>query len=183
MIDWKPIYLEALRRVPVISRACEAAGIARTTAWRALQTDKDFALAHEDAMEQGIDSAEAELFRRAVQGFDEPVIDKGKLAYLCEPALDDEGSVQFDDRGNVKMKLVRDERNMPVPLTVKKHSDYLLGLFVKGRRKKVYAERIEQTGADGAPLIPEGGVDRAARAAQILEVARQRKEQDFSDLC
>ena len=32
------------------------------------------------------------------------------------------------------------------------YSDSLLSLLLKGRRKKVFAERIEQTGADGGPV-------------------------------
>ena len=32
------------------------------------------------------------------------------------------------------------------------YSDSLLALLLKGRRKKVFAERIEQTGADGGPV-------------------------------
>jgi hypothetical protein len=32
------------------------------------------------------------------------------------------------------------------------YSDSLLALLLKGRRKKVFAERVEQTGADGGPI-------------------------------
>lgn len=32
------------------------------------------------------------------------------------------------------------------------YSDSLLALLLKGRRKRVFAERIEQTGADGGPV-------------------------------
>lgn len=32
------------------------------------------------------------------------------------------------------------------------YSDSLLALLLKGRRKKVFAERVEQTGADGGPV-------------------------------
>lgn len=32
------------------------------------------------------------------------------------------------------------------------YSDSLLALLLKGRRKKVFAERVETTGADGGPL-------------------------------
>lgn len=36
--------------------------------------------------------------------------------------------------------------------TKRVYSDSLLALLLKGRRKKVFAERIEQTGADGGPV-------------------------------
>lgn len=32
------------------------------------------------------------------------------------------------------------------------YSDSLLALLLKGRRKRVFAERVEQTGADGGPV-------------------------------
>jgi hypothetical protein len=32
------------------------------------------------------------------------------------------------------------------------YSDSLLALLLKGRRKKVFAERVEETGADGGPI-------------------------------
>jgi hypothetical protein len=51
------------------------------------------------------------------------------------------------------------------------YSDSLLALLLKGRRKKVFAERIEQTGADGGPMktqqvvittgVPGDGIDLA----------------------
>lgn len=36
--------------------------------------------------------------------------------------------------------------------TKRVYSDALLALLLKGRRKKVFAERVEQTGADGGPI-------------------------------
>ena len=53
----------------------------RTTAWRARESDEEFAKAEQDGMEEGGGRAEQEAFRRAVVGFEEPVIDKGRLAY------------------------------------------------------------------------------------------------------
>lgn len=174
--DWKVIYLEALRQVPVIRHACEAAGVDRATAWRARQDDEQFAEAEREAMEEGIDRAEQEAFRRAVVGFEEPVIDKGRLAYRYERYVDAEGVEHY--------RILLDEHGQPVPLTVKKHSDALLGLFLKGRRKKVYAERTEVTGADGGPVQAVDETAKAARVAQLMAMAMQRKaEQDeFGDL-
>jgi len=82
--DWKPAFLAALRSMPVVATACEIVGIERSTAYRAKDGDEDFAAAWDDAMEHGIDKAEQEAFRRAVVGFEEPVIDKGRLAYRYE---------------------------------------------------------------------------------------------------
>lgn len=177
--DWKPAYLAALRQVPVIKHACEAAGIDRTTAWRATKADEDFAEAEREAMEEGIDRAEQEAFRRGVVGFEEPVIDKGRLAYRYEryEAPDVNGNLEE------KWRMVLDANGQPVPLTTRKHSDALLGLVLKGRRKKVYAERTEITGADGAPMQIDETM-RSARVAQLLAMAERRKADadQFGDL-
>lgn len=176
---WRTAYLNALRELPVIKHACEAAGVDRSTAWRARESDPDFADAEREAMEEGVDKAEAEAFRRGVVGFDEPVVDKGRLAYRYAP-------VRVPDvNGNEveEWRIVRDAEGKPVPLTIRKHSDTMLALVLKGRRKKVYADRTELTGPDGAPMQLDE-TTRSARVAQLLAIAAQRKAQqdDFGDL-
>jgi len=156
--DWRPAFLAALRQMPVLRHACETVGIDRATAWRNRQADPEFNAAVEEAMEEGIDLAEQEAIRRGVWGWEEPVIHQGQLMHTTAP----DGSV--------------------VPLTVRKHSDQILALVLKGRRKRVYADRQEITGADGAPLQVDE-TERAARIAAILELARSRRAQDdVSDL-
>lgn len=115
--NWKPAFLAALREVPVISRACAAVNIERSTAYRAAEADPTFQQAWDDAIEEGIDKAEQEAFRRAVEGTDKGVWHQGMLV----------GSERV-------------------------YSDALMALILKGRRKAVYAERKELTGADGAAL-------------------------------
>jgi hypothetical protein len=160
--DWKPAFLAALRELPVIAHACKAVDIERSTAYRAREADEGFAKAWDEAQEDGIDRAEQEAFRRGVVGFEEPVIDKGRLAYRYERYLDD---------GAEHYRLLLDEHGQPIPLTVRKHSDALLGLVLKGRRKSVYAERKELTGADGAALP----------AAQVI-IATGVPSDDYTDL-
>lgn len=143
-VDWKPAFLASLASVPVVQRACDAVGIERCNAYRARKADKAFAEAWDEALEAGIDKAEAELFRRAVDGFEEPVIDKGRLIHRYHRRVDSDGNEHWD--------LLLDAHGQPVPLTIRKHSDTLLALIMKGRRKKVYAERTELTGADGEPV-------------------------------
>lgn len=173
--DWTEPFLAALREMPVLAHAAKAVGIDRSTAWRRMQADEAFKEAVDEAMEAGIDRAEAEAFRRGVVGFEEPVIDKGRLAYRFERVVDPETQQET-------YKPVLDAAGQPVPLTVRKHSDAMLGLILKGRRKKVYAERIEQTGADGGPLMIDDS-KRAARIAALMAQAQLRKAaDDFSDI-
>lgn len=172
---WRKAFLAALSEYPVVQHACDVVGIERSTAYRARHADEDFATAWDDAMEAGVDRAEREAFRRGVVGFEEPVIDKGRLAYVYDRVVDEDGKVDFMPR--------LDENGQPIPLTVRKHSDALLSLILKGRRKKVYAERTELTGADGGPVKAVDETARSARIAALMELARRRKaEQDFSDL-
>lgn len=169
--DWKAIFLEALRNMPVIRHACDASGVSRTTAWRARETDEAFAKAWDDALADGVDRVEQAAMLRAVDGWEEPVIDKGRLAWRYERFVDDNGQEQY--------RPVLDANGQPVPLTVRKHSDALLALILKGRRKEVYADRTELAGVEGQPLAIDSSA-RAARVSQLLALAQARK--DFSDL-
>lgn len=174
--DWKPIFLAALAEVPIVSNAARLARIDYRRVWRVRQDDEEFAKAWDEAMEQGVDKAEQEAFRRAVVGFEEPVIDKGRLAYRYERYEAEDGTEHY--------RPVLDENGQPVPLTVRKHSDALLALYLKGRRKKVYADRTELTGADGGALKLNDETARSARVAQLLSLAQRRKEEadEFGDL-
>lgn len=201
--NWKPAFLASLREVPVVSRACEAVGIERSTAYRARESDEQLAKDWDDAMETGIDRAEQEAFRRAVVGFEEPLTYQGQVTWLIEHYDRATGEVVGDDiaQDNSSKLLSKDQNvrdtardigwryrldaaGQRIPVTVRKHSDALLSLFLKGRRKKIYAERTEITGADGGPVRQVDETARSARVAQLLAMAQARKAEhdDFGDL-
>lgn len=148
--DWKPAFLAALREMPVLRHGCDVTGVHRTTVHKAREADPEFDKAVEQALEDGVDKAEQEAFRRAVVGVDEPVIHQGRL--MLRYQHDENGQPLLDANG--RPVPVRDADGAPVPFTVRKHSDALLALLLKGRRKQVYAERRELTGKDGADLPP-----------------------------
>lgn len=182
--DWKPAFLAALREYPVIRHACESVGVNRSTAWRAREADAAFAEAMDEAMEDGIDRAEQEAFRRGAFGYEEPVIDKGRLAYQMERKLVKHAHAETGKEVEEEVYApVLDANGQPVPLTIRKHSDALLSLVLKGRRKKVYSDRTELTGAEGGPLQVDEAT-RSARVAQLLALAERRKAQadEFGDL-
>lgn len=58
--------------------ACEV-GVHRTTLWRWAQEANDFAEALENCRAELLDEVEAEIFRRAVIGWDEPLSYQGRL--------------------------------------------------------------------------------------------------------
>jgi hypothetical protein len=174
--DWKPAVLAALREVPVLRHATDATGVHRDTVLKARKDDPEFDKAYDEAMEAGVDKAEQEAFRRAVVGFEEPVIHQGAMTPRIAPMFDADGEPVIDKlTGTQKWAPVLDERGQPVFLTVRKHSDSLLSLVLKGRRKKVYADRTELTGADGGPVATTDATQRAARAATLLKLAQARK--------
>lgn len=76
--EWQQPFLNALRRSFNVTRAARAAGVARKTAYHYRANDPDFAEQWNDALGQGIDSAEAEAYRRAVRGVIKPVYQNGK---------------------------------------------------------------------------------------------------------
>lgn len=166
---WRERFLKALSEVPVVQHACDVAGITRATAYVARKEEKEFAAAWEEAMEAGIDQAEKEAFRRSVIGFEEPVIFQGRLTYV--EVRDENGELVLDESGKPLMR----------PLTVRKHSDQLLSLVLKGRRKAVYADRTELTSPDGSMSPAVSEPDAASRIAQLLALAEQRRK-DAEDM-
>jgi hypothetical protein len=167
---WRETFLAALAEYPIVSHAARLAGVGYRNAYLHREKDEEFAKAWDDALEQGVDRAEQEAFRRAVVGYER---------YVATHTHAETGE-QVEEE---KWRMVLDAHGQPIPLTTPKQSDALLSLVLKGRRKKVYADRTELTGAEGAPMqIDETA--RSARVAQLLAMAERRKaEQDeFGDL-
>jgi len=169
------LFLAALRRRPVVAYACEASLVSRTDAYRTRRENPEVAKAWDDALEDGIDRAEAEAFRRGSEGFNEPVIHQGQVAVVTEPVLDDEGNVQFNEKGQMRMRPVLDDKGNTIPLSVKKFSDTLLIAVLKARRAAYRVERTELTNPDGS-LTAQDDTARAARMAAILEMAERRAQ-------
>lgn len=76
---WQPTFLTALSSVGKITDACKIAGVSRMTAWRHKTSDPDFAKQWADAEQQAADVLEAEAWRRAHDGVEEPVYYKGEI--------------------------------------------------------------------------------------------------------
>lgn len=64
--DWKPDFLEHLRRDPNVSAACKSAGVARRTVYDARDNDPNFAQAWDEADEAALDLIEAAGFEMAI---------------------------------------------------------------------------------------------------------------------
>jgi hypothetical protein len=162
--NWKEVFLRALADVPVVGHACKAADVSRTMVYTTRKDDPSFAQDWDNALEEGIDKGEIELHRRAVKGFQEPVIDKGRICYIYKRSEDGNFVPVLDDNGQ------------PIPLTVTKHSDTLLQFMLRGRRRDPYGDRTEITGAGGGPITTLDETAKAARLAALLEIAKTRKD-------
>jgi hypothetical protein len=100
-----------------VTRAAEAAGFDRQTAYVLRAKLPEFAGAWDDALEQAADVLEREAQRRAVAGVPEPLVSMGKL--------------------------VRGEDG--TPLTVQRYSDSLLMFLLKGARPGKYRDNLHVT--------------------------------------
>lgn len=189
---WVPAFLAALSECGVITAAAKAAEIDRSAVTRLRQDDPEFDKQCDDAMETAIDALEQEARRRALWGVEEPVIYQGQPTPLYErdakgevvmEAFTQEVTLANGDKemrtGN-RPKLRLNPDGSVALLTIRKPSDAMMALLLKGRRKKVFADRTELTGADGGPVKTADESSRAARAAQLLALARARK--DVADL-
>lgn len=188
---WVQPFLHALAASGIVSRACTAAGVGYSSVSHLRKTDADFAAAYDDAMEQAVDRLEAEAWRRAHDGVEEPIVYQGQLTPVWERDAEGEVVMATVKRPGLDGAMV-DER-VPVQarnadgslryLTVRKHSDPLLMFLLKGLRKKFGTDRTELTGADGG-AVQVSDTERATRLAQILAAAKARKQaaEDFGDL-
>lgn len=115
----RALFLAELARRGVVSGACKAANIARRTSYEWRDADAQFAADWQAALDVAIDAAEAEAYRRGVEGWDEPVF----------------GRVGKDQDGEVG--------------TIRRHSDAMLNTILKANRPEKFRERtdVQHSGA------------------------------------
>lgn len=71
-------FLETLSQTANVREAAEAAGLSRRTAYDHWEADPAFAAARDEVIGDAVDRLEREAFRRAVEGWDEPVYYQGQ---------------------------------------------------------------------------------------------------------
>lgn len=70
-------FLDALREIPNVTRACGVAHTSRPTVYNLRKADTEFSALWDDALDQGVEAMEQEAMRRAVEGTDHPVVYQG----------------------------------------------------------------------------------------------------------
>lgn len=149
-------YLGALARDGVEGEALREAGGTRDELrdWR---NDPHFRQAEEDALADAADEAEMELRRRAVRGWEEPVMYQGAPVYRRHPVT---GEVLYDDDLN------------PIVLTVVRKSDALLKALVEAKKPHEFGtRRVESTVSAGVTFKQK--LDLGALTAEQRRALRQ----------
>jgi hypothetical protein len=133
--DWVPEFLEAFAEFGIVTAACGAAGVSRSTAYKRRDDDEAFALAWTGVETATTERMEAEARRRAVEGWVE---------------REEFESVYNEETGEL-------ERHPSV--IVRKYSDTLLMFMLKARKPDTYRERVEHTGVGGGPIEHRARLD------------------------
>lgn len=107
-------FLETLSRTGNPSAACQASHLTRRSINRMRESDPAFAKDYDEAMEEAADLLEAEAWRRALEGVPQPLLRAG------QPVFDAEG----------------------VPITVRRYSDPLLVMLLRGCKPEKFQRRI-----------------------------------------
>jgi len=111
----------------------------------------EFHEAWDAALGIGNDYLEQEAQRRAVDGYEEPIVHKGIQAFVRDAET---GNLELDANGK------------PIPLTVRRYSDRLLEILLKARRPEKFREnmKIEAHVTGGVLAIPQS--DQANLSAE-----------------
>jgi hypothetical protein len=75
--DWRDVFITKLAEAPDVSGAAQAAGVDRRYVYRERDKNPEFLRRWDDALEQSLDRAEKEMYRRAVDGTEEPIYYQG----------------------------------------------------------------------------------------------------------
>ena len=132
-------FVEALAETGNVTTAVRVAGTSRTRAYELRKTDQAFAAAWDEAEQIAADKLEAETWRRAVEGVEEPLVSGGKL--------------------------VRDDNGQPI--AIRRYSDQLLIALLRAHRPEKFRERSggrdrHQRPVGGSPRSGAPASDREA---------------------
>jgi len=173
--SWVQPFLTSLASTGIVSKACAAAVVSRQRVMAHKARSADFAAAFDDAMEQAVDMAEAEAWRRAVRGVTKPVFYKGTPVWQVKhvPVLDPD---TLEPTGRFTFDHVLDEHGQPVPYLEHEYSDALLAKILGAHRKAFSTERTEITGSGGGAVQLDNG-QRADRVKALLALGEARKRE------
>jgi hypothetical protein len=104
-------FLKSFSMTANVRAACMAAGIDRTLVYQWAEHSEEFSIRFKQAELDANDLIRGELFRRAVQGVEKPMVSMGKVVYVEDPK----------------------KKGEQIPLMERVYSDSLLSLLAKAR--------------------------------------------------
>lgn len=182
----KEAFLAEFARTGLIVHSAIKAGTSPGTVKSWLRADPDFHERYQEAIESNLDSIEHEALRRAVWGYEEPVIHQGQFVPIMTYSRDENGELILGEDGKPKREPVLNPDGTPKIATVTKYSDSLMAKVLEAKVKKYQrASKIELTGADGGPVeLATSKIEQARRIAFALKqgLLAAKQAEDNSDL-
>lgn len=133
-------FLRHYARTGNVTEAARAAGVARNLHYYWLEHLPGYREAAAQAEQMAADALEREAWRRAVEGWDEPVYQKGQLVG-----------------------------------TVRRYSDVLMTLLLRGLRPERYRERVDIGSEPGRPVQVQLAPQDEEAARRLIEVMAARR--------
>ena len=143
----KGAFLAAYIRTASITKAARAAQVERQLHYRWLADDPEYPKQFEGAQREAAQILEDEAIRRAHEGVLEPLVYKGRFQYRQRPKKDADGHpIKIGDR------VVYEDYGSP--LAIRKYSDGLLQMLLRGFMPQKYRENtsVELSGPGGGAI-------------------------------
>lgn len=135
------LFLQYLREMPNVTRAGRLIGHSRRVMYEIKKRNPEFSAAWDEALEEGIENAEAKAHLRAFDGMDKPLTHQGQITYQRDyTAIDPETGQPYIPH---LAPLLRDASGALVPCTVKEYSDGLAMFLLKAHRPDKYRDRSD----------------------------------------
>lgn len=134
-------FIEVYRQCGNIKYSCQMAGISREMFYQWKKNNKTFQRLVEEAEPEVDDTVEYAAFEEGVIGVEEPVVSSGKVMYVDEEVLNEDGTPQLDSEGKPVTK-----RKM---LTIRRRNPTVLITLLKARLPQKYREKqqVEHSGS------------------------------------
>jgi len=161
-LERREVFFQVLEDTCSPKQAAQAAGISKQAAYYHRANDAEFRARWDKAVDIALDALLEEAYRRGALGYEEPVVNGGRLATVVDPQTGEER-----------------------PLTVRKHSDRLLEVLLKFRYGDQMADRlkvkVDSIGMDPEALLRMPSEDRQQLTALLARYAASREEGGSGD--
>ncbi|HZU01552.1 MAG TPA: hypothetical protein VFA10_17925 [Ktedonobacteraceae bacterium] len=117
-------FLQAYAMNGNIMLSCKRANIDRSTFYQWCEHDQEFSILYHEAEKDFADFALAEFRKRAMEGYEKPVISMGRVVFEQIPLTNPDGTPKLDSKGKQMVKYGK-------PMMERVVSDTLLAMLIK----------------------------------------------------